>query len=425
MKKKHIGLFEGVGGFSLAAHWAGYETVAWCEWDKRCQQVLNYYFPTAEGFGDINESDFSKYENEIDILTAGFPCQPVSLAGQRKGTEDERWGWPQTRRVIEQVKPKWVILENVAGLLSILEQPGKVIMETKTTEFFGESYCTETVSETKRVLGTIIAELQESGYFLPTLTDGTPIILCVPACAVNAPHRRDRVWIVAYSEHHRKRSPRNSSRNEGDEFAALYETGQKRKGQTVFNTGLRDLQRNIANSDQWGQPKHQLPTGRYSPQSGDSARKPTADPNSQYGRQQLQFCRSYGAWSWSKFSRSSKGQPTADSDGVIEKQPKQKVEGVRPELARYCKTGVLFTRFGEKYRSGLNAEPSTFTGFPTQSPICSRNDGLSSRLVGITVSGHQEFSIKSYGNAIVPELAFELMQIIHQVDNQLQNHVED
>ena len=81
-KFKHIGLFEGIGGFSLAARWAGWETVAWCEWNEFAQKVLKHHFPEAEGHGDITKTDFTKYANTIDIVTGGFPCQPYSLAGK-------------------------------------------------------------------------------------------------------------------------------------------------------------------------------------------------------------------------------------------------------------------------------------------------------------------------------------------------------
>ena len=113
---KHIGLFEGIGGFSLAARWMGWETVAWCEWDPFCQHILKYHFPNAEGFGDIKKTDFTKYANRIDILTGGFPCQPYSMAGKRKGKDDERHLWPEMLRAICEIQPTWVVGENVSGL---------------------------------------------------------------------------------------------------------------------------------------------------------------------------------------------------------------------------------------------------------------------------------------------------------------------
>ena len=86
----HLGLFEGIGGFSLAAHWMGWRTLAWCEWNEFGQKILKHHFPNAEGFGDLTKTDFKKYANRIDILTGGFPCQTYSQAGKRLGTEDDR-----------------------------------------------------------------------------------------------------------------------------------------------------------------------------------------------------------------------------------------------------------------------------------------------------------------------------------------------
>ena len=114
----HLGLFEGIGGFSLAAKWMGWKTLAWCEWNEFGQKVLTHHFPEAEGFGDITKSDFTKYANRIDILTGGFPCQPYSVAGKRKGKEDERHLWPEMLRAIREVKPTYIVGENVSGIVN-------------------------------------------------------------------------------------------------------------------------------------------------------------------------------------------------------------------------------------------------------------------------------------------------------------------
>lgn len=112
----HLGLFEGIGGFSLAVKWLGGKTLAWCEWNEFGQKVLKYHFPEAEGYGDITQTDFQKYEGKIDLLTGGFPCQPFSMAGKRKGTEDQRYLWHEMLRAIQEIKPKFVIAENVYGI---------------------------------------------------------------------------------------------------------------------------------------------------------------------------------------------------------------------------------------------------------------------------------------------------------------------
>ena len=160
----HLGLFEGIGGFSLAARWIGWETLAWCEWNEFGQKVLKHHFPNAEGFGDITKTDFIKYANTIDILTGGFPCQPYSVAGKRKGKEDERHLWPEMLRAIKEVQPTYVVGENVGGIVSW--NGGLVFHEVQT-------------------------DLEVEGY------EVFPFIL--PAAGVNAPHKRDRVWFIAYS----------------------------------------------------------------------------------------------------------------------------------------------------------------------------------------------------------------------------------
>jgi DNA (cytosine-5)-methyltransferase 1 len=162
---KHLGLFEGIGGFSLAARWMGWETLAWCEWNEFGQKVLKHHFPEAEGFGDIKKTDFTKYANRIDIITGGFPCQPYSSAGKRKGKEDERHLWPEMLRAIREVQPSYVVGENVRGL----------------TNWNGGL-----------VFDEVQADLEAEGY------EVLPFLL--PACAVNAPHRRDRIWFVAHNK---------------------------------------------------------------------------------------------------------------------------------------------------------------------------------------------------------------------------------
>lgn len=161
----HVGLFEGFGGFSIAAKKMGWNTVAWCEWNEFAQKILRYHFPEAEGFGDITTTDFTKYESKIDVLTGGFPCQPFSAAGKRKGDEDERYLWHEMLRAIREVQPSWVVGENVYGLINI--KRGLVLKEIKT-------------------------QLEDAGYKM------LPLVI-LPACGKGAKHRRERVWIIAYS----------------------------------------------------------------------------------------------------------------------------------------------------------------------------------------------------------------------------------
>ena len=162
---KHLGLFEGIGGFSLAARWMGWETVAWVEIDPFCQKVLLKNFPDAKGHGDIREFDGNAYKGKIDILTGGFPCQPFSEAGKRKGDSDSRYLWDSMLQTINQVKPTWVVAENVFGLTTI---------------------------ERGLVFAKIETDMENEGYEVQSFI--------IPSCSVNAPHKRDRVWIIAYAK---------------------------------------------------------------------------------------------------------------------------------------------------------------------------------------------------------------------------------
>jgi DNA (cytosine-5)-methyltransferase 1 len=160
---KHGSLFSGIGGFDLAAHWMGWENAFHCEWMEFPRKVLDYYFPEADSHVDICKTDFKLYEGNVDIITGGFPCQPFSMAGKRKGSEDERYLWNEMLRAIQEVKPKYVIAENVLGLTNI---------------------------EDGLVFEQVWSDLEVAGY------EVQPFVL--PAASKGAPHQRQRIWIIAY-----------------------------------------------------------------------------------------------------------------------------------------------------------------------------------------------------------------------------------
>lgn len=159
----HASLFSGIGGFDLAAEWAGWTNLFNCEIDPFCRRVLKYHFPNAEQYTDIRTTDFTLWRDRIDVLTGGFPCQPFSVAGKRLGTDDHRHLWPEMLRAIREILPRWVVGENVRGILS---WSGGLVFEQ------------------------VCADLEAAGY------EVQPLVL--PACGVGAPHRRDRVWFVAH-----------------------------------------------------------------------------------------------------------------------------------------------------------------------------------------------------------------------------------
>ena len=159
MKQTHLDLFSGIGGFALAAKWAGFETVQFVEYEPYAQKVLAKNFPGIPIHGDIYEFDATEYLG-VTLLTGGFPCQPFSHAGKRLGTADDRAIWPLMLRVIQEARPTWVLGENVSGLIQ---------ME----------------------LDTILFDLENEGYAAQSFV--------LPAVAKDARHRRDRVFIVAHS----------------------------------------------------------------------------------------------------------------------------------------------------------------------------------------------------------------------------------
>lgn len=124
MKLVHGSLFSGFDAPSVAASWMGWKNAFHCEINPFCNDILKYWFPNSEHYEDITKTDFSQWRGRIDILTGGFPCQPFSLAGQRKGADDNRYLWPHMLRAIREIRPAWVIGENVAGILTMV-QPGK------------------------------------------------------------------------------------------------------------------------------------------------------------------------------------------------------------------------------------------------------------------------------------------------------------
>ena len=158
---RHGSLFSGIGGFDLAAQWTGWENVFQVEIDDYCTKVLEKNFPNAKRYRDIRDFDGIQYRGTIDVVSGGFPCQPFSGAGKRQGKKDDRYLWPEMLRVLSEIKPRWIIGENVAGIIA---------ME----------------------LDNMLDDLENLGYA------AEPFV--IPAASVDARHRRDRVWIIANAE---------------------------------------------------------------------------------------------------------------------------------------------------------------------------------------------------------------------------------
>jgi DNA (cytosine-5)-methyltransferase 1 len=357
----HGSLFSGIGGFDLAATWMGWENIFHCEWNTFGQRVLKHHFPKSISYNDITKTDFTIHRGKIDILTGGFPCQPYSLAGKRKGKDDERHLWPEMLRAIREIQPRWVVGENVFGLINW--DGGLVFNEVQT-------------------------DLEAEGY------EVWPYVL--PACAVNAPHRRDRVWFVAHA---------------------------KSSGTWTDEPWL------------WG-----LPDGRGE-WSEDAAL--TANPNDSGADQSM---RDNG--DWSQKNQGWEGQPQSElgqsrSNGASTDSESGRSGGLRDETEtpRSCESSdVPRGGSGVPSESGITSYATSDGGrednwvreprllnqtcesinwhdFPTQPPICSRDDGLPTELDGITFSKWRNESIKAAGNAIVPQVALQIFKSIKQYES--------
>ena len=324
---KHGSLFSGIGGFDLAAEWMGWQNIFHCEWNKFGQQVLKYYFPKSISYEDITKTDFYIHRGEIDILTGGFPCQPYSSAGKRLGKEDDRHLWPEMLRAIREIQPRWVVGENVRGLTNW--KGGLVFDEVQSA-------------------------LETQGY------EVTPFLL--PACAVNAPHRRDRIWFVAYSNNNDWRSSK-SNINE--------------KRQHIFSESSRLSKiENASNTDG----------------NGFNECNGTNEINTSEGR-----INAFG----DTFESNGNGDVT---DTNYERFKQHNFTAISNKEERFYNK----KNFGSGYKYWQN--------FPTQSPICTGDDGISNRLDRITFPKWRNESIKAAGNAIVPQVVFQIFKAIQEYE---------
>ena len=297
----HASLFSGIGGAEIAASWLGWNNVFHCEIQEFQRKVLEYWFPNSISYEDITKTDFMQWRGRIDVLTGGFPCQPFSVAGKRKGAEDNRYLWAEMLRAIRQIQPTWVVGENVAGLLSMV-QPGKAIKVGRADDLFDENFIYRT--EQQFAIDAICEDLECAGYSVQ------PFV--IPACAVGAPHRRDRVWIIAHRTNARSESVQQGRKDRISEFGVVAHAKGARSTRELFGK-----------------------------------------------QEQIQ------------------------SD-----------------------------------RQNCRIDKSDFRCFPTQSPICSRNDGFSFRLANLTISFAQwrSKSIEALGNAIVPQVIYEIFKSIIEVE---------
>lgn len=310
----HGSLFSGIGGFDLAASWMEWTNVFHCEQNLFGRRVLKYYWPQAKSYEDIKNTNFSIHRGTIDIITGGFPCQPYSNAGKRKGKNDDRHLWPEMLRAIREIQPSWVVGENVSGLLSWSK--GLVFEEVQT-------------------------DLEAEGYEVQAFL--------LPACGVGAPHQRERVWIIAH----------DSNKEHGRQKEGVGESNNRR-----------------------------FPTTK------------------QKGVFQGEKHKHFG---FNNLSNATKTITNTTSRGGIQNN-------------------------GQRESKLLNqgSQENYWDYFPTQLPICGGNDGLSNQLDRITIHSRgkrrtlneqkafnrwRKESIQAYGNAIVPQVAYQIFKAIQEYES--------
>lgn len=387
MNKTHGSLFSGFDAPSVAASWMGWKNAFHCEINSFCNEILKYWFPDSEHYEDITKTDFSQWKGRIDVLTGGFPCQPFSLAGQRKGADDNRYLWPEMLRAIREIRPTWVIGENVAGILTMV-QPGEETEVGSQTSLFGEDNRKRVLLRQEYVVETICKDLEREGYSVQPLL--------IPACAVGAPHRRDRVWFVAHRTDSRTEDVRQeredkvlsdgiapntngygylSSRTcEESERCRCRNDGEseKRKQSTEWSNGLHGFSRDASDP--------QCPRGRQVHQE--------IQPEQPNG-----YC--------------------IDSNGS-----KRNVAYSYSELLQYRNSGGQEGRNSEKKPIEPPYCPEDWSRFPTQSPVCGGNDGVPFNVDNLTIpfTKWRQESVKGYGNAIVPQVILEIFKAIEKIE---------
>ena len=322
----HASLFSGIGGFDLAAEWMGWENLFHCEWNPFGQRVLKHHFPNSISYNDITKTDFTIHRGQVDILTGGFPCQPYSSAGKRLGKADERHLFPHMLRCVKEVKPRWVIGENVRGLVNWNE--GLV---------FNEVY----------------DDLEREGYEVQSFL--------IPAASVNAPHQRYRIWFVAYTNSNNDKREVGNINGEKEaisqEYWKKYNPSREFSGTNLFN--------DVTNSISFG------------------------------GRENDRF--------------------TNGESNVINENGKTR-NATYTNFTGTQKQHIPTKSKEQKSFSRASFERRDFSRFPTKSPICGGDDGLPRELDGITFSKWRNESIKAYGNAIVPQVAYQIFKTINEFE---------
>lgn len=427
----HASLFSGIGGAEVAASMMGWQNLFHCEIQEFPRKVLDYWFPNSESYEDITKTDFTKWHGKVDVLTGGFPCQPFSLAGRRKGADDNRYLWPQMLRAIRQIHPIWVVGENVNGIKTMVESC-QVTQMGRSDYLFEENHLYR--EESRFTLDKICADLEAEGYSVQPLV--------IPACAIGAPHRRDRVWIIAHRSDPRAEtvqqevqdgicSARPSTHTQCDGHSpqghgnqrARAKKSKKRKNRPQSRSRRHGSGKTLAHTLQHR--SHQVHQDHQS-QFPDGARSNSLS----------------GQWS-SSHSYGNGGKTLQPGEGTERTGCKRDVQpkewSTSPECAdrlsrlqRHDAHAIserlegMYQSWGEESERkcvwrdfARHCEEGHWKHFPTQSPVCRGNDGIPFDVDSLTISfpKWRQESIKAYGNAWVPQVAYEIFRAIEAEEN--------
>ena len=427
----HASLFSGIGGAEVAASMMGWQNLFHCEIQEFPRKVLQYWFPNSESYEDITKTDFHQWQGKVDVLTGGFPCQPFSLAGRRKGADDNRYLWPQMLRAIRQIHPTWVVGENLAGIKTMVESC-QVTKMGRTDDLFEENYIYR--EESRFTLDKICADLEAEGYSVQ------PIV--IPACAIGAPHRRDRVWIIAHRSDPRAEtvqqegqdgicSARPSTHTQCDGHSPQGHGNQRARAKKSKKRKNRPQSR----SRRHGSGKtstYTLQHRRHEVHQDHQSQFPDGARSNSLG----------GQWS-SSYSYGNGGKTLQPSEGTErtgckrDVQPKER--STSPEwtdrlsrLQRHDAHAIserlegMYQSWGEESERkcvwrdfARHCEEGHWKHFPTQSPVCRGNDGIPFDVDSLTISfpKWRQESIKAYGNAWVPQVAYEIFRAIEAEEN--------
>ena len=345
MKLKLLDLFSGIGGFSLGLESTGFfETIGFVEKDKFCQKVLKKHWNNINIEEDIRNVKGEKYQ--ADVVTGGFPCQPFSVAGKRKSTADDRYLWDEMLRVIREVKPRWVIGENVEGIVNINEG---------------------------MVLRQVLNDLENEGF--------KSQCIIIPASGIGAWHQRKRIWIVAYSNNNGSyRSQRNATKQSSNEQKDRL-SFRDDKDVSNSNTGF-SFRENEEIQSRW----NATTNGSENVSNSDSFR---------YGRWSSEGCTDR---EWSFLQREQEGCKV----GSEVKGCDRNVSNTNDKGLQRLNTEQLTSEQEFRFTSSKDDEGRK-TWWQTQSEFCGVPHGIST-----TLDKDRSNRIKALGNSIVPQIARQI-----------------